>query len=169
MTLVELLMAALLLSVSLAGMVGTWLYMIQGSITVDNRAAAYECARMVMERARSNGFSVNQPDTMSLPMGNTQSTWQSGHYVPVRYFDAELQELAAPLPPAVTVSNTLAPDGARFEAHTSLSPASNFPADRPDLRMVGIVVTVYLIDAQRNTDRSTPIAELKTSISVGGV
>jgi hypothetical protein len=164
---VELLVAALLLLVSLGGLITLWLYMIRSSISTDDRGAAYECARMVMERTRSVGFHFTQPQTMSVPGADVQSVWASGHWVVTRYYDANLQELESPIQPLDTSDNTAIPDGTRFLATTDVTPG-NAPPGRDDLAMVGIEIKVYLVNAQKEQIRPEMIT-LQTSLSKGGI
>jgi hypothetical protein len=164
---VELLVATLLLLVSLSGLITLWLYMIRSSISTDDRGAAYECARMVMERTRSIGFHFTQPQTMSVPGADVQSTWASGHWVVTRYFDANLQELESTLQPFDGTDNTAIPDGTRFLATTDVT-HGDAPPGRDDLAMVGIEIKVYLVDAQK--EQIVPeITSLQTSLSEGGI
>src|SRR5690242_10352135 len=90
LSLIEVVAASAIVSLALIAMVSSWLYMIQASVVTDDRGAAYECARMVIERARAVGFLTatdfsgstqnlgNLPLASSEPLtGNAPSTWIS--------------------------------------------------------------------------------------------
>lgn len=172
-TLVEMMVAALIVGVSLVGLVSAWTYMIGASITTDRRAAAYQCARLVMERARGNGFvlasqfdSATPLSTSSPTSGNSSSTWSSPFLLKNRFYTDELQEMEGG-DDAETMPTP--PSGARFAVRTTVgySPDSSRPAGREDLRLMTLSVTVYLVNNQNQVE-ANPLAELQTCLSIGG-
>jgi prepilin-type N-terminal cleavage/methylation domain-containing protein len=165
-SLVEMLVAALILSVALTGLLATWLYMTRSAITTDDRAAAYECARLVLERARVNGFSITRPPSQSSPASsNSRSNWISPNILRNRFYDAHLEELGngddntKPQSP---------PTGARFAVTTlvSYSPDSSRPTGREDLRLMTVAVTVRGVD--ENGVVGDILAEGQTCLTEGG-
>lgn len=159
-TLVEVLVATAIISVSLIGMVSSWLYMIGSAVTTDERAAGYICARTTIERAKINGYFVVQPSTVSFPAaGNSRSSWISTNLQSVRYFDDNLEEMQLVdrvRPPALY---------ARYRVITSVnySPPGTYPAGRDDLRTMTVTVVAY----QNKTNAE--LARLQTCMVQGGI
>lgn len=159
-TLIEVLMAAAIVSVSLIGLVSSWLYMVTSAIATDERAAGYICARTVLERARINGFFVNLPVTQSSPVpGNSRSRWTTPNLQAVRFFDENLEEMNTTdrqRPPALY---------ARYRVHTLIhfSPPGTYPPGRDDLRIMTITVTAY------HNKRNVELARMQTCVVQGGL
>jgi Tfp pilus assembly protein PilW len=181
-SLIEVMAASAIVALSLIAMVSSWLYMIQASVVTDDRGAAYECARMVLERALANGYvnntdfppSLGYTDTQlaeSSPLpGNSSSSWSSpslflsdGGY---RFYNDNLVELS---------DGTAAPAGAHFAVQTQMFPANgsdkdgnlNAPSGRSDLQLMTIIVTVYSVDTQGNIG-AQELTKLATCITEGG-
>src|ERR1051325_1498131 len=78
--------------------------MMRTTLITEDRGAAYECARMVLERARVNGFSVNgfslsNPNALhpiSAPdaADPNVSNWSSPNIVTYRFYSYALEEKA---------------------------------------------------------------------------
>jgi prepilin-type N-terminal cleavage/methylation domain-containing protein len=79
-TLVELLVAAIIMSISLTALCGSWIAMINSVRTTDKRAIAAEIGRQVTERILDLGF-INQksqlPPSTSSPTGSVTGNWTS--------------------------------------------------------------------------------------------
>jgi type II secretory pathway pseudopilin PulG len=161
LTITEVLVATLIVSVSIVGLVSTWMHMVTTSLNTDDQAAAYQCARIVLERARSNGFSPNPVVSFTRDtVGNVSpSLWR------FRYFDANLRELGG-----TNDAQPAPPQGTRFLATTTvmLSPANEVPVGRDDLRTMTIGVTVQRVDAQGNIEANA-LAEAQTILAQGGI
>jgi prepilin-type N-terminal cleavage/methylation domain-containing protein len=172
LTLIEMLTATVLVAVSLMGLFSTWLYMIRGTQLTDERSAAYQIARLVMERARSNGhlagLSFNggaDPLAESAPVTNNSfTTWISPGLLKYRFFRNNGQELSGgsnadawPQPPAE----------ARFAVLTQVAYSSTIPAGRDDLRLMTLDVTVYKVD-ELGSIGTEALAHLQTCLAIGG-
>jgi type II secretory pathway pseudopilin PulG len=156
-TLTEVLVATVIIGVSLIGMVSSWLYMIGSTMTTNDRAAGYICARTVLERARVNGFQVTAPPTISFPSG-TRSAWATPNISKWRYFDEKLDEIPQD-------SRTQpAWRRASYWVDTTIthSPDGTYPDGRPDLRVMTITVTAY-------TMKNVELARLQTCLAQGGI
>ena len=168
LTLIEMLVASLIVAVALIAMVGTWRQMFSATLLADQRGAAYQCARMVMERSRSLGFHTTLPAASSHNLGSSQLV-DSPVITDWRYFDNNVQELDAGdgNPPALAAGST-----ARFLVLTHIAypqPRVNslpYPSGRPDLSLMAISVDVY--DASLGAG-STPIYSLQTCLTEGGI
>jgi prepilin-type N-terminal cleavage/methylation domain-containing protein len=159
-TLTEALVAVVIIGVSLIGMVSSWLFMFRSASATDDRAAAYLCARTVMERAKVNGFSLAQPPSVSSPRsGQSRSAWITGNLVPVRYFDANLEELQTN---SRTRPVTLY---ARYRVTTKVdySPPGTYPQGREDLRIMTVTVQTFFYRD------GTELARLQTCMVQGGI
>ena len=168
LTFVDILIATTILSVAIMGMTTTWMYMFQLARKADSRSAAYECAQMVLERAKLNGYSLNIPATTSVPIeNNSRSAWISPHVLRTRFYDATLEELAGgsnqiPVPTPTA--------GTRFVATTQIfySPEVTFPVGRDDLRLMTIQVTIK----EARTDGviiDDILAKIQTCMTKGGL
>lgn len=173
LTLIELIVAALIISLSIIGLISTFAFMVSGTIQTEARAGAYECARLVLERARSNGFilatefDASTPIASSSPVpNNTQTTWSSPSLLKYRFYSEAQQELSGG---GNGDSWPAAPDGAGYAVQTDVvySDDSTIPSGREDLRLMTISVTVYPVD-KSGVRGTTPTAELQTCLSVGG-
>jgi prepilin-type N-terminal cleavage/methylation domain-containing protein len=161
LTLTEVLVTVVIISVSLIGMVSSWLYMINSAVNTDDRAAAYICARTVLERAKVNGFFLVQPATVSAPRGGnlSRSTWVTSNLAAERFFDANLEELP--------IGGRTRPVAlyARYRVTTEVtySPAGTYPQGREDLRVMTVTVRAYRYGG------STELAKLQTCMVQGGI
>ena len=160
LTLVEVLVATVIISVSLIGMVSSWLYMIGSAVTTDERAAGYICARTTLERAKINGFFVVQPSTVSFPAaGNSRTSWISTNLQSIRYFDENLDEMQTVdrvRPPALFAHY-------RVSTIVNYSPPGTYPAGRDDLRTMTVTVIAY------HNKTNTELARLQTCMVQGGI
>ncbi len=174
LTLIELLVASLILVVSLTGMISVWAYMINGTIITDERAGAYECARLVLERARSMGYSSVIPTTSSAPApGNSVSGWTSPHLLGFRYYDANIQELGGGSN-VEAAALAAQPANARYYVETTFGYANVGGNSRPDLNMLGYSVKVTEIDRfgviPRDVNKRPIVSvQLQTALTEGGI
>lgn len=176
-SLVEMLVATAIIGVALIGMVSSWVYVVHAAIVSDNRSAAYEVARMVLERARANGGAINQqfpggqPVMISTPVsGNSRTTgtgWISPMLLHYRFYDAKLEELEG------GTNADLAPDpprNAAFRVTTTYAVSSDAtrPAGRDDLRLVTLTVVVHKVNND-GTVETDPLTRLQTCLTQGGL
>lgn len=167
LTLVELLVASLILAVSLMALVATWFNMLTATIDTDDRGAAYECARIVLERAHINGYTVyqynvNLPTTISQPGNAALSAWSSPNIARYRYFSADLsQELLA------SNADTLpaAPAESRYLAVTQYDSSPNAPHSH--LSLMTVKVTVYFVRSDGSI--GSELYQMQTCLALGGV
>ncbi len=173
LTLVEMLVAGVILAFALMGLVETWLTMMRSTITTEDRSAGYECARMVLERARVNGFSMNgfnlsdpqklHPISAPDPTDPNVSQWSSPNIVTYRFYSPELQELAYsdtdPTPPAGV-------GDIRYRATTMVRHSDTAP--RSDLNLELVSVTVNLVNAN-GTVGTDPLCQVQTFLTEGGI
>lgn len=167
LTLIELLVASLILAVSLMALVATWFNMLTATIDTDDRGAAYECARIVLERAHVNGFTVsnynvNIPPTLSQPGDAALSVWSSPNIARYRYFSADLsRELLASNADTVPA----APADARYLAETQVSSSPNAPHSH--LSLMTVKVIVYLVRGDGSI--GSELYQMQTCLALGGV
>jgi prepilin-type N-terminal cleavage/methylation domain-containing protein len=164
-TLIELLVAASILTVGCAGFLAAWMYAVSRSQRTAVESAAYQCARLVMERARSLGYLAQSggiPPTQSVWIGdNSANHWQSPALQTYKYFDAGLNELDS--------SDTLItpPTATAYLATTQLSYSGQKPQGRDDLDQMTITVSVQTVDSQGAL--SNALASLTSVVSIGGL
>ena len=173
-TLIEMLVAATIMMVSILGMVAVWAQMMRTTLTSDNRGSAYEVAKQVMERSRSLGFHQNLPYTVAHPVNSlgdvSQPTLMLARW---RFFDESLREIVLPFSFYDDVSSQslkpAAPANARFCVLTQISrtdsSAGRIPPDRPDLQMMAIEVTVF--DARY--PNNPPLYAVQEALTMGGI
>ena len=168
-TLIELLIAALIMIIAITGLVATWAQMMRTTLVSDNRGSIYELARQVMERSRSVGFYQNLPAMTVQPANNANN---SGYTTPViahwRFFDEGMKEIS--FDPNVIRPTTPMDSAGRLarycvETTTYYTPDANRVADRPDLEMLTIQVDVY--DVMKNPNLSA--YTLMDSLTQGGI
>ena len=173
-TLIELLVAAVIMVVSILGMVAVWAQMMRTTLTSDNRGSAYEVARSVMERSRSLGFYQNLPYTISHPVNSNGNALQPTLMLARwRFFDEGLQEIVLPLVAYDAVESVTAkpnaPAGARFCVKTEITRTDpntgRIPPDRPDLQMLAIQVTVF--DARYPNNPA--LYAMQDALTTGGI
>lgn len=177
LTLVELLVAALVIAVGLLALVATWAAMTSLAIEADTRTSSFEVARLVMERARSFGYTHNgsanpdavflaAADSVSFPSADVTTTWQSACLQKYRFFDNDVQELRGGgnnVPGAP-------PPNARYLVTTFLhyTPDANALAQRSDLHLMVVTVLVQQVRANGSIDRQ-PLAQLQSAMTQGGL
>jgi prepilin-type N-terminal cleavage/methylation domain-containing protein len=199
MTMVELLVAALILSVSLGAMIAAWLTMMTSTITIDDQAGAYAVARTALERARVVGFystPMSPPTTLAssdgtivtaLPLesqwsspqigGNNASTSDYAH----RYYNQMGVEIGCDMSGcSPSGSDTNVPAGTRYrvEMYTTatqntttgtLTTSQTRPLNRTDLNMMTIYVSVFLVYPDGTYNESSPLYSTATTTILGGV
>lgn len=155
-TMVELLAASLIISVSLIGLISAWLALFHMGVNNDDRSAAYEIARFVVERVRADGYS-------SVP---------TFHQEEVGYFRNLTEEDRANSDargvPIGLFTETRNKNEARFVAYTrrDVAPGAKAPEGRSDLRLVTISVQIFLLNPDKT--RGPQLADLQTCLARGG-
>ena len=170
-SLIESLIASVIIATALIALVSTWLYVVRAALLSDDRSAGYEVARTVLERARNTGGAINQPVMTSAPAdGNIHSRWTSPSLLRNRFYDAKLDEVGggsnADNPPAP-------PPDAAFRAITTVTvspdlPRRTCPVGRDDLRLVTITVVIHKVNPD-GTVQADPISTLQTCLTQGGL
>ncbi len=92
-TMIEGLVAALILAVSLMGLMNAWLFSFGLTQKTDEIADAYNIARAEVERIRALGFDYMPPDSIAVPIASQQ---YNGSAVPVTsggYYRAQVAVL----------------------------------------------------------------------------
>ncbi len=166
-SMIESLVAAVIIATALLALVSTWLYAVRAALITDDRSAAYEVARTVLERARANGGAINQTMVSTPVPGNSRSNWISPSLLRNRFYSATLEEVGGgsndstpPAPPA----------NAAFRVITTVtvSPDSTYPAGREDLRLVSVEVVVNKINPDGSV-QDEPLTTLQTCLTQGGL
>ncbi len=160
-TLIELLVASVILSVALMGLVSVWYTMLNSTLNTDDRGAAYEVGRLVLERARVNGFSINAPTTLSAPNG-VADIWSSPNIATYRFFSTNLQELG------YSNTNPTPLPGTRYMVTTLESGAGADNVPRADLQLLTLRVNVQLVYPDGTVD-TTNLTDLETCLTEGGI
>lgn len=178
LSIIEMLAASLIIAVSLIGLVSTWIQMVQASITTDDRSAAYQCARMLVERAHSVGFVFDSSSDFATVQAMTQENDPSAFSPAIqahRYFDHDLTEIyasSADDPPTDTLSR------AHYYARTVITYTGDVdsggnalvPSGRNDLKLEVITVSVYSVQhgGPNTHDSSSLLCSLQTCLAQGG-
>lgn len=167
-TLVEVLVAMIILVVCLMGLVETWTYMFNATTSTDDRGAAYQCARMVVERAKETGYTLSPlSTTTNITTGSSDVNTPS--LAKYRYYTKDLTDLGY-------TNDVYNPNAVgslpRYVAVTALNyGGANVPSERPDLQLELMDVRVYQVDPNHPLDAlsTAPLYRLQSYLSEGGV
>ncbi len=173
-TLIETLVAALIMLVAISGTVAAWAQMMRTTLASDNRGMGYEVARQVMERSRSLNFYQAEPTVIVHPINSANNpNLTSPLLARWRFFDEGLKEIMLPFNNYDGVDSgtakPAAPAGARFCVLTRVTRNNpnqgHIPPDRPDLQIMAIEVQVY--DARYPDDPAMYV--MQDALAMGGI
>ena len=172
LTLIEMLVAATIMVVSILGFVAVWAQMMRTTLVSDNRGSAYEVAKQVMERSRSQGFTPTIPDAIAHPINSQNDPMLTTPMVARwRFFDEGLKEIILNSYDDVEsdTAKPNAPAGARYCVLTRIARTDpkleHNPSDRPDLIMLAMEVQVFDARYPANPVMYT----LQDALTMGGV